>query len=90
MQAVFCCPEQFYFRLDNDYAGRMAAKALMAVLTKDYTVAVRLPPRGKDYNDYLCSGQGISAAKPKTRDFICYAVFDICPEPRPYSGGTSG
>ena len=55
-------------RLDNDYAGRMAAKALMAVLTKDYTVAVRLPPRGKDYNDYLCFGLGISAAKPKTRN----------------------
>ena len=55
-------------RLDNDYAGRMAAKALMAILTKDYTVAVRLPPRGKDYNDYLCSGLGISAAKPKTRN----------------------
>ena len=72
MQAVFCCPKQFYFRLDNDYAGRMAAKALMAVLTKDYTVAVRLPPRGKDYNDYLCSGQGISAAKPKHA--ILYAM----------------
>ena len=24
------------------------------------------------------------------RDFICYAVFDICPELQPYSGGTSG
>ena len=41
-------------RLDNDYAGRMAAKALMTVLPKDYTVSARFPPKGKDYNDYLC------------------------------------
>ena len=25
-----------------------------------------------------------------TASFICYAVFDICPELQPYSGGTSG
>ena len=41
-------------RLDNDYAGRMAAKALMTVLPKEYTVSARFPPKGKDYNDYLC------------------------------------
>lgn len=51
-------------RLDNDRAGRMAAKALMATLPKDYTIAVRFPPKGKDYNDYLCSCLGI---KPVTR-----------------------
>lgn len=41
-------------RLDNDYAGRMAAKALMTVLPKEYTVSAQFPPKGKDYNDYLC------------------------------------
>ncbi len=41
-------------RLDNDYAGRMAAKALMTVLPKEYTVSARFPLKGKDYNDYLC------------------------------------
>ena len=25
-----------------------------------------------------------------TASFICYAVFDICQELQPYSGGTSG
>lgn len=51
-------------RLDNDRAGHMAAKALMTVLPKNYTIAVRFPPRGKDYNDYLCSCLGM---KPVTR-----------------------
>ena len=41
-------------RLDNDYAGRMAAKALMTGLPKEYTVSARFPLKGKDYNDYLC------------------------------------
>lgn len=34
-------------RLDNDYAGRMAAKALMTVLPENYTVDARFPPQGK-------------------------------------------
>ena len=42
-------------RLDNDRAGRMAARALMTVVPKSYTTDARFPPRGKDYNDYLCS-----------------------------------
>lgn len=51
-------------RLDNDRAGRMAAKALMTVLPKSYTIDARFPPRGKDYNDYLCSCLGL---KPVTQ-----------------------
>lgn len=51
-------------RLDNDRAGRMAAKALMTVLPKSYTIDARFPPRGKDYNDYLCSYLGL---KPVTQ-----------------------
>lgn len=51
-------------RLDNDRAGCMAAKALMTVLPKDYTTDARFPPRGKDYNDYLCSCLGL---KPVTQ-----------------------
>ena len=39
--------------LDNDSPGRMAAKALMTVLPKDYTVVDKPPPHGKDFNDYL-------------------------------------
>lgn len=54
-------------RLDNDKAGRMAAKALMTVLPKEYTTAARFPPSGKDYNDYLCLCLGLAVTKPKQR-----------------------
>lgn len=46
-------------RLDNDRAGRMAARALMTVLPKHYAISPQFPPRGKDYNDYLCICRGI-------------------------------
>lgn len=39
--------------LDNDAPGRMAAQALITVLPKEYTVANKPPPCGKDFNDYL-------------------------------------
>lgn len=39
--------------LDNDNPGRMAAKALMAVMSKEYIVINKPPPSGKDFNDYL-------------------------------------
>lgn len=51
-------------RLDNDRAGRLAAKALMTVLPKQYTIAVRFTPWGKDYNDYLCHCLGLPITKP--------------------------
>ena len=50
-------------RLDNDRAGRLAAKALMKVLPKQYTIDVRFPPWGKDYNDYLCHCLGLPISK---------------------------
>lgn len=57
-------------RLDNDRAGRLAAKALMTVLPKAYTTAARFPPQGKDYNDYLCMTMGlpITRSKPKNQE----------------------
>ena len=40
--------------LDNDYAGRLATKALKETLPKKYEV-IDIPPLiGKDFNDYLC------------------------------------
>lgn len=39
--------------LDNDAPGRMAAKAIMTVMPKEYTVLNKPPPIGKDCNDYL-------------------------------------
>jgi len=40
--------------LDNDAAGIVAAYSIKAALEKDYEVVVSPPPKGKDYNDYLC------------------------------------
>ncbi len=39
--------------LDNDIAGRLAAKTIQTILPLSYTVAYEPPKRGKDYNDYL-------------------------------------
>lgn len=57
-------------RLDNDYTGRMAAKALMATLSQEYAVAYRPAPQGvKDINDYLCQRLGLPAAKSQERSY---------------------
>ncbi len=40
--------------LDNDYAGRMATKAIMTVLPKEYEAADHPSPACKDVNAYLC------------------------------------
>lgn len=45
--------------LDNDRAGRLAAKAVRSVLPGQYQTADRPPPEGKDYNDYLCIRLGL-------------------------------
>lgn len=39
--------------LDNDTAGRLAAKAIQTILASTYTVSDEPPKYGKDYNDYL-------------------------------------
>jgi hypothetical protein len=52
-----------HLHLDNDLAGRLAAKAILAVLPKEYVATDEPPPSGKDYNDYLCDRLGI----PRTR-----------------------
>lgn len=39
--------------LDNDMAGRQAAKTIQTILPNPYTVSDEPPIRGKDYNDYL-------------------------------------
>lgn len=54
-------------RLDNDRAGRLAAKALMTVLTKDFAIEARFPPTGKDYNDFLCTHMGIPITRSKEK-----------------------
>ena len=42
------------FHLDNDYAGRMATKAIMTVLPREYEGIDRPPSACKDVNAFLC------------------------------------
>ena len=39
--------------LDNDAAGRLAAKTIKTLLSSSYIVSDEPPKRGKDMNDYL-------------------------------------
>jgi hypothetical protein len=59
--------ESVHLHLDNDLAGRLATKAIMTVLPKQYTVTDEPPPTGKDYNDYLCDSSGLPRTKSKER-----------------------
>lgn len=59
-----------YLRLDNDPAGRGAAKALETFLSDKYKVTQRYPQRGKDFNDFLCMELGlpITHRNPKSKE----------------------
>lgn len=59
---------QVVLRLDNDHAGRMAAGFIGELLSKEYITAAKFPPRGKDYNDYLCSLVGRPMTKHKEQN----------------------
>lgn len=63
------CPNIRYInlRLDNDATGGRAAKALVAMLSDQYEVAVKPPPYGKDYNDFLCMKMGIPITRRKSK-----------------------
>lgn len=53
--------------LDNDNAGRSAARALKIILSDRYEVRNEPPPKGKDYNDFLCIEMGITKQKNRER-----------------------
>lgn len=53
---------------DNDNKGREAAAALKNRLQKDYEVVDLPPPKGKDFNDFLCLQLNISKQKHKERN----------------------
>ena len=59
--------KKIVLRLDNDYAGRMAAKALTVMLSDQYDVAYKPPPQGKDFNDFLCMQLGKPITKTAER-----------------------
>jgi hypothetical protein len=49
-----------HLHLDNDLAGRLAAKAIMTVLPKRYKMTDEPPPAGsKDMSDHLCDRLGL-------------------------------
>lgn len=49
--------------LDNDRAGREAAKAVTMVLQEQYEVENRPPPQGKDYNELLQINLGLYSTR---------------------------
>jgi hypothetical protein len=56
-----------HLHLDNDLAGRLATKAITAVLPKEYEVTDEPPPSGKDYNDHLCDRLHLPRTQSKKR-----------------------
>ena len=52
--------KRIVLRLDNDHAGRLISRHLLTALSEKYTVLAKFPPRGKDYNDFLCMRQGLA------------------------------
>lgn len=54
---------EIHFHLDNDRAGRIAAKAIQMALPERYFVRDSPPKKGKDYNDFLCISLGIDVTK---------------------------
>jgi hypothetical protein len=61
--------KNIHLHLDNDLAGRLAAKAIMAVLPEQYEATDEPPPTGKDYNDYLCDCSGLPRTSAKERSY---------------------
>ena len=59
--------EEIQFHLDNDKAGRRAAKAIQMVLPERYFIRDSPPEKGKDYNDFLCITLGIGVTKREKR-----------------------
>ena len=60
--------QNIVLHLDNDRAGRMAAKALQTVLPQCYRIEDKPPPRGKDCNDCLCIRLGIGITERAKKD----------------------
>ena len=55
--------QKIVLHLDNDQAGRLAAKAIQTVLPGMYQTLDQPPPQGKDDNDYLCIRLGIKVTR---------------------------
>jgi len=57
------CTRSIVLCLDNDLAGREAAKAIATILEAQYIIENKPPPQGKDYNELLQIKKGIRPMK---------------------------
>ena len=55
--------KKIYLHFDNDIAGKKASSAMQAIFSDSYEVIDSPPPKGKDFNDYLCYKLGIVRKK---------------------------
>lgn len=58
--------KKIVLHLDNDNTGRRATEALKVILPNTYEVIDDPPPKGKDYNDFLCLKLGICKSKERS------------------------
>lgn len=58
--------DNIVLRLDSDRAGRTAVGSLIKPLSKIRRVTIRFPPKGKDFNDFLCLRKGIPLTRCKS------------------------
>lgn len=58
--------KRIHIHFDNDNTGRKATAALKAILPERYEIMDEPPPRGNDYNDFLCVQMGIHKAKERS------------------------
>lgn len=61
--------QRIVLHLDNDYAGRQAAKALQIRLAEHYEIIDDPPPYGKDFNDFLIYEMNLMSRKRVERSY---------------------
>ena len=58
--------KKIHIHFDNDNTGRKATAALKVILPKKYEIIDEPPPKGNDYNDFLCIQMGIHKSKERS------------------------
>lgn len=58
--------KKIHIHFDNDNTGRKATAALKAILPGSYEIIDEPPPKGNDYNDFLCIQMGIHKSKERS------------------------
>lgn len=58
--------QKIHIHFDNDNTGRKATEALKVILPKENEVIDEPPPKGNDYNDFLCMQLGIYKSKERS------------------------